>query len=382
MSGYRIVTGRDGVQRLQRAAADAERRSAGTGAAPRERPGAGSPMLVARVTSGTEDGDGYYPAVITAYDPVTAGWVDSETAVRLMPANGGRFLDERRYPCRPSHDDGTAGGVYVGFEDCCDNANPCLAPATAYWFTLPPIDDGGYHSNVSGRTYLLRYGGSCQWSDNQETGAASNSWDAEITGNFSSSGSLLSFELSGSGTVRASYYCPSLGPNGGVFTKAVDNSASGTAWPDTITAYGGGGAPRPPVPTSATFTVAVPGQASVTLSYGGSEPHEGVWSASYAPLSGYAVLCLADGQAGQFNFLSSATAQHAGYSGAITAAGGTLTLVDSTGTCPWTGGAWPASLTVTGATAFTGTTTVADLVVTGAMTLGGVFTGTIDGGVW
>lgn len=116
MSGYRIVTGRDGVQRLQRAAADAERRSAGTGAAPRERPGAGSPVLTARVTGTGPDGDGNYAAVITAYDPVAAGWEDGETAVKLMPANGERLYAGRRYPCRPSHDDGSAGGVYVAFE--------------------------------------------------------------------------------------------------------------------------------------------------------------------------------------------------------------------------------------------------------------------------
>lgn len=53
-----------------------------------------------RVTSGTADGNGNYPAVVTVRDPVAAAWVDGE-ACKLMPPNGETLASGTRYLARP-----------------------------------------------------------------------------------------------------------------------------------------------------------------------------------------------------------------------------------------------------------------------------------------
>lgn len=64
-------------------------------------------VVYARLTSGTADGSGHYPAVITVYSAVDAAWTDY-SAVKVKPPNGETLTDGTRYAVRPAGT--TAGG--------------------------------------------------------------------------------------------------------------------------------------------------------------------------------------------------------------------------------------------------------------------------------
>lgn len=55
----------------------------------------------ARVTSGTADGDGYYPGVVTLYAAADEAWSDY-SAVKVAPLNGETLTSGTRYAVRPS----------------------------------------------------------------------------------------------------------------------------------------------------------------------------------------------------------------------------------------------------------------------------------------
>ena len=54
-----------------------------------------------RLTSGTADGDGHYPGVITLYSGVAEAWSDY-SAVKVAPLNGETLSNATRYAVRPS----------------------------------------------------------------------------------------------------------------------------------------------------------------------------------------------------------------------------------------------------------------------------------------
>jgi hypothetical protein len=62
-------------------------------------------QYTARITSGTPDGNGNYPAVITMYDSTVPGWVNF-AAVKVKPANGETLTNGSRYTVRAA---GTVG---------------------------------------------------------------------------------------------------------------------------------------------------------------------------------------------------------------------------------------------------------------------------------
>lgn len=78
---------------------------------------AGPPITVepvhVKTTSGTADGDGNYPGVVTLWSASDAAWQEYATAVKLRPPNGETLANNTRYPARPAGR--TAGGdeLYV-----------------------------------------------------------------------------------------------------------------------------------------------------------------------------------------------------------------------------------------------------------------------------
>ncbi len=64
-------------------------------------PGRGVEPVWARVTSGTADGDGYYPGVITLRAGDDGSWSDY-SAVKVGPLNGETLTNAARYAVRPS----------------------------------------------------------------------------------------------------------------------------------------------------------------------------------------------------------------------------------------------------------------------------------------
>lgn len=64
-------------------------------------PGRGVEPVWVRLTSGTADGDGHYPGVITLYSGVAEAWSDY-SAVKVAPLNGETLSNATRYAVRPS----------------------------------------------------------------------------------------------------------------------------------------------------------------------------------------------------------------------------------------------------------------------------------------
>lgn len=63
--------------------------------------GRGVEPVWVRLTSGTADGDGHYPGVITLYSGVAEAWSDY-SAVKVAPLNGETLSNATRYAVRPS----------------------------------------------------------------------------------------------------------------------------------------------------------------------------------------------------------------------------------------------------------------------------------------
>lgn len=69
--------------------------------APPSGPGHSVEPVYVRTTSGTADGDGHYPGVITLYSGNAAAWTEY-SAVKLRPPNGETLTDNTRYAARPA----------------------------------------------------------------------------------------------------------------------------------------------------------------------------------------------------------------------------------------------------------------------------------------
>jgi len=76
------------------------------------RPRLGVQPCLLRVTSGTADGNGFYPAVVTEYRPADLAYADYPDPVYLLPANGEALASGTRYGARPL---GAYGGS-LGFQ--------------------------------------------------------------------------------------------------------------------------------------------------------------------------------------------------------------------------------------------------------------------------
>jgi len=96
----------------------------------------------ARLTSGTADANGYYPAVITVYDTVAAAWTDY-TAVFVLPLSGEGLTNATRYSVRPigPYSTGQAFQVQEGIRP------PAFSGAAVHGNTESGV---GYGTAVSG----------------------------------------------------------------------------------------------------------------------------------------------------------------------------------------------------------------------------------------